>query len=118
MIPWSPLARGKLARSPEAHATKRSETDRFGKMLYDRTAEADGEVLAALDRVAKARKLPHAQVALAWLLGKKGVTAPIIGATKLEHLETAAAAASVKLSPEDVRALEEPYVAHAIAGHG
>ncbi|HEY8073949.1 MAG TPA: aldo/keto reductase, partial [Labilithrix sp.] len=113
MIPWSPLARGKLARPPEAHATKRSETDRFGKMLYDRTAEADGQVLAALARVAKARKLPHAQVALAWLLGKKGVSAPIIGATKLEHLETAAAAASVKLSPEDVRALEEPYVAHA-----
>jgi aryl-alcohol dehydrogenase-like predicted oxidoreductase len=125
MIPWSPLARGRLARAPGggagagagATATKRSETDRFGKMLYGgATAEADERVLAAVDAVARARKLPHAQVALAWLLGRDGVTAPIVGATKMEHLETAAGALGVQLSAEEVRALEAPYAPHPVAG--
>ena len=116
MIPWSPLARGRLARGPEARGTKRSETDRFGKTLYAAMAEADARVIAELDRIAKARALPHAQIALAWLLSKAGVTAPIVGATKLEQLETAAGAIGVQLSNEEVAALEAPYMPHPIAG--
>jgi 1-deoxyxylulose-5-phosphate synthase len=116
MIPWSPLARGRLAREPEAKETKRSETDRFGKTLYSSMAAADQQVIAALDQVAKARKLPHAQVALAWLLQKDGVTAPIVGATRMEHLETTAGAVGVTLSKEEVAVLEAPYVPHPVAG--
>jgi len=116
MIPWSPLARGKLARPPEAGPTRRSETDRFGQVLYSRMADADARVLAALDGLAKSRKLPHAEVALAWLLGKPGVTAPIVGATRMEHLEAAVKALEVKLAPDEVKTLEEPYVPHPIAG--
>ncbi len=116
IVPWSPLARGRLAREPEAKATRRSETDRFAKTLYSSMAEADQRVIDALDQVAKARKLPHAQVALAWLLQKDGVTAPIVGATKMEHLEVAAGAVDVPLSKEEVEALEAPYVPHPIAG--
>jgi 1-deoxyxylulose-5-phosphate synthase len=116
MIPWSPLARGKLARGPQAEATKRSETDRFGRVLYSSLAEADQRVIAELDRTARARKLPHAQLALAWLLQKPGVTAPIVGATKIEQLESAVASLGVELSKEEVTALEAPYVPHPIAG--
>jgi len=116
IIPWSPLARGYLARGPGAKGTKRSETDRFGKTLYSSMAEADQHVIAAVDRLATARGLPHAQIALAWLLQKDGVTAPIVGATKMEHLETAVGALGVQLSKEEVAALEEPYVAHPVAG--
>jgi aryl-alcohol dehydrogenase-like predicted oxidoreductase len=116
LIPWSPLARGHLARGPEAKGTRRSETDRFGKTLYSAMAEADQRVIAALDGLSKARKLPHAQVALAWLLAKDLVTAPIVGATKMEHLETAVGALGVRLSEEEVTALEASYVTHPIAG--
>jgi aryl-alcohol dehydrogenase-like predicted oxidoreductase len=116
MIPWSPLARGRLARGPEAKATKRTETDRFGKALYSPMAEADDRVLAALDQVARTRGLPHAQIALAWLLKKDGVTAPIVGATKMEHLETAVGAVGIELSKDEVAALESPYVPHPVAG--
>jgi aryl-alcohol dehydrogenase-like predicted oxidoreductase len=116
MIPWSPLARGRLARAPEAAGTKRSETDRFAKTLYAAMADADSRVVAALDTIAKARNVPHAQVALAWLLGKDGVTAPIVGATKIAHLESAVAALGVQLSGEERAALEAPYVPHPIAG--
>lgn len=117
MIPWSPLARGKLARPPEAK-TPRTETDQFGKRLYAAMEEADARVISALDAVAKARALPHAQVALAWLLEKDGVTAPIVGATKMAHLEDAVASLAVKLSGEEVRALEAPYAPHPVAGFG
>jgi aryl-alcohol dehydrogenase-like predicted oxidoreductase len=117
IIPWSPLARGVLARGPEAKGTKRSETDRFAKTLYGSTAEADRWVVAEVDRLAKARNLPHAQIALAWLLQKDGVTAPIVGATKIEHLDAAAGAVEVQLSPEAVAALEAPYVPHPVVGH-
>jgi aryl-alcohol dehydrogenase-like predicted oxidoreductase len=118
LIPWSPLARGNLARGPEASGTRRSETDRFGKTLYSAMSEADQRVIAAVDRIAVARKVPHAQVALAWMLGKEGVTAPIVGATKMDHLEVAVGALAVKLSSDEVAALEAPYVPHAVAGHG
>ncbi len=116
LIPWSPLARGHLARAPQAQGTKRSETDRFGKTLYSTMPEADARVLAAVDNLAKMRNLPHAQIALAWILQRDGVTAPIVGATKMEHLETAVAALGVRLSAEEVAALESPYLAHPIAG--
>jgi len=116
LIPWSPLARGRLARGPEAPPTKRSETDRFGKVLYSAMADADRQVLTALENVAAARKLPRVQVALAWLLAKDMVVAPIVGATKMEHLEAAVAALDVRLSDEEAKALEAPYIPHPIAG--
>ena len=118
VIPWSPLARGMLAgnRTREGERlTTRANTDRFGDMLYK--PEIDFEVVERASQVAGARGLPSAQVALAWLLQKPGVTAPIVGATKLEHLEDALAAEQLELSIEEVSALEEPYVPHAIAGH-
>jgi aryl-alcohol dehydrogenase-like predicted oxidoreductase len=116
LIPWSPLARGQLARGPEATATRRSETDRFAKNLYGSTVEHDRAVLNALDKVAKARGLPHAKVALAWLIQNEALAAPIVGATKMEHLETAVAAVEVKLSADEVKTLEAPYVPHPVAG--
>ncbi len=118
LIPWSPLARGYLARPPEAGETKRSKTDRFGKTLYASTADADDRVIRAVDAMASERGLPHAQVALAWLLGRPGVAAPIVGATKLEHLEEAVGALDVELSADEIAALEEHYVPHPIQGHG
>jgi aryl-alcohol dehydrogenase-like predicted oxidoreductase len=110
VIPWSPLARGRLARAPQAEGTRRSETDRFGMALYTAMADADQRVLG--------RGLPHAQVALAWLLHRDGVTAPIVGATRMAHLEAAVAAVDVKLSREEMAALESAYVPHPIAGFG
>jgi aryl-alcohol dehydrogenase-like predicted oxidoreductase len=116
LIPWSPLARGRLARPPGAK-TARTETDAFGSRLYAATAEADERVLAGLDAVAKARALPHAQVALAWLLAKEVVTAPIVGATKLHHLDDAVAALDIELSSDELGTLEAPYLPHPVAGH-
>jgi aryl-alcohol dehydrogenase-like predicted oxidoreductase len=116
-IPWSPLARGRLARGPQEKSTKRSETDRFGSTLYAATAEADQRVLAAVDTLAKARTLSPAHIALAWLLHQDAVTSPIVGATKMTHLETAVEAVGVKLSAEELAALEAAYVPHPIAGH-
>jgi aryl-alcohol dehydrogenase-like predicted oxidoreductase len=118
LIPWSPLGRGYLARAPEAKGTKRLETDRFGRMIYGSMAELDRPVIAAVDALAKARKLPNAQIALAWLVRKDLVVAPIVGATKMEHLETAVGALDVQLSNEEAAALEAPYAAHPVAGHG
>lgn len=115
MIPWSPLARGKLARAPEAK-TARTETDQFGKRLYASMEESDNRVIASLDRVAKAKSVPHAQVALAWLMAKPNVTAPIVGATKMHHLEDAVKALEVKLTNEELAAVEESYVPHPVAG--
>ena len=117
LIPWSPLARGRLARAPDEKATKRSETDRFGSTLYSSMADADQRVLAAVDALAAARGLSHAHIALGWLLQKDAVTAPIVGATKMAHLETAVEALGVKLSPEEVAGLEVAYLPHPIAGH-
>ena len=116
LVPWSPLARGRLARPPEAKGTRRLETDRFGKALYASMAEADKRVLAALDGLAQARHVPHAQIALAWLLQKEGVVAPIFGATRMEHLDAAVAALGVQLTKDEVAALESPYVPHPVAG--
>jgi aryl-alcohol dehydrogenase-like predicted oxidoreductase len=85
-------------------------------MLYSAMDEADNRVLDQVDKLATSRKLPHAQISLAWLLQKEGVTAPIVGATKMEHLESAALALSVELSREEKKALEAAYVPHPVAG--
>jgi aryl-alcohol dehydrogenase-like predicted oxidoreductase len=112
VIPWSPLARGKLARAWVAEATKRSETDGYAKNLYAKTAEADKRVVDRLGELAAARGVPRAQLALAWILTKPAVTAPIVGATKPHHLDDAVAAVSLKLTAEEIAALEEPYTPH------
>jgi aryl-alcohol dehydrogenase-like predicted oxidoreductase len=116
VIPWSPLARGHLTRDWDA-TSARSETDEFGRSLYAGSADADRKVVAALSSVADRLDRPRAQVALAWLLGKSDISAPIVGATKLEQLDDAVAALTLTLSPEDVAELEAPYVPHAIVGH-
>jgi aryl-alcohol dehydrogenase-like predicted oxidoreductase len=117
VIPWSPLARGRLARpSTGAPATERAGADPFAESLYRRSEADDRAVVDRLGEVAAARGLPRAQVALAWLLRKPGVTAPIVGATRPEHLGDAVAALAVKLSDEEMRRLEEPYVPHPVAG--
>jgi aryl-alcohol dehydrogenase-like predicted oxidoreductase len=116
IIPWSPLARGRLARAWKAETTKRSETDRFGNSMYGRTEESDKPVIDRLGEVAAKRGLPRAQIALAWMLGKPFVTAPIVGASKQQHLADAVAALSVRLTPEEVASLEAPYVPHPVLG--
>ena len=118
VIPWSPLARGRLARAWQAETTKRSETDQFGTGLYARTEDADRRVVDRLGQVAERRGVPRAQVALAWLLGRPGITAPIVGASKPHHLQDAVAALSLRLDAGEVAALEEPYVPHAVVGFG
>jgi aryl-alcohol dehydrogenase-like predicted oxidoreductase len=115
VIPWSPLARGRLARAADA-STDRSETDKFGQYLYRKTAEADRAVIDRVGEIAAERGVSRGQVALAWHFAKPGVTAPIVGATKLEQLEDAIAAVDVALSPEDVARLEEPYIPHPVVG--
>ena len=115
VIPWSPLARGKLTRDWN-DTTARSETDAFGKMIYAATAEQDRRVVEAVAQVATGRGLPRAQIALAWLLAKPGITAPIIGATKAEHLSDAFAALAVTLSDDEMGALEASYVPHPVIG--
>jgi aryl-alcohol dehydrogenase-like predicted oxidoreductase len=116
VIPWSPLARGRLARPWQAESTKRYETDQFGKKMYSQTEEADRKVVDQLGRISEQRGVPRAQLALAWLLGKPGITAPIVGATKPNHLHDAVAALSLRLTPEEVAALEEPYTPHPVLG--
>ena len=116
VIPWSPLARGRLARAWQAEHTKRSDTDRFGNTMYSRTEESDRRVVDRLGEVAARRGLPRAQVALAWLLGRPGVTSPIVGATKPGQLADAVAALSVKLTPDEVAELEAPYEPHPVLG--
>lgn len=116
VLPWSPLARGRLARPWQAEMTKRLETDQFGRTMYARTEDADRNVVERLQRLAERRGLAMATVATAWLLGKPGVTSPIIGASKPGHLEDAVRSLEVKLSPEEVLELEEGYVPHPVLG--
>ena len=118
VLPWSPLARGLLAgtRTREgARQTTRAETDSYADELYG--SSEDFDVIDRLGEVAAARGVPSAQVALAWLLHKPGVTAPIVGATKIEHLEDALAAEQLSLRAEEIEQLEEPYVPHRVLGH-
>ena len=114
VIPWSPLARGRLTRDWD-DTTTRSQTDVFGSNLYDPDS-SDRTVVERVTEVAAARGVSRAQVALAWMLSKSFVTAPIIGATKPHHLNDAVAAVDLELSPEEVARLEEPYVPHAVVG--
>jgi aryl-alcohol dehydrogenase-like predicted oxidoreductase len=118
VIPWSPLARGLLAgnRTREGERrTTRSETDAFGDYLYNQPTDFD--VVERVAEVAAERGVPSAQVALAWVLGKPGVTAPIVGATKIGHLIDALAAETLELSDDEVKRLEEPYLPHPVLGH-
>jgi 1-deoxyxylulose-5-phosphate synthase len=115
VIPWSPLARGRLARPWQRESTKRYETDQFGKSLYSHTEETDREVVDRVGQVAERRGVPRAQLALAWLLSKP-FTSPIVGATKPNHLQDAVAALTLRLTPEEIASLEEPYVPHPVLG--
>lgn len=113
VTPYSPLAAGRLTRDL-AEKTYRSETDEIAKFKYDTTADTDRLVVEIVAELAKKRGVPRAQIALAWLLDKEPITAPIIGATKISHLEDGLGALDVKLTPEEISLLEEPYVPHAV----
>lgn len=117
VIPYSPLASGRLTRDPGAERTLRSETDQVQRSKYDATAETDRQVVERVAEIAARHEVPRARIALAWLLQKKPVTAPIIGATKTSHLDDAVGALSVHLTQEEVAYLEEPYVPHPVVGH-
>ena len=115
VIPWSPLARGLLTRKPskERNDTLRAQTDAFGKRLY---SDEDLKIAQRVSDVAEARGLPMAQVALAWMLSKPVITAPIVGATKPHHLDDAVAALFVQLIPDEIHYLEEAYQPHPVIG--
>ncbi len=115
VIPWSPLARGRLTREWD-DKTNRSETDEFGKTLYRQAEDADRKIVEKVAEIAKGHGISRAQVATAWILQKSAVTAPIIGASKAQHLTDAVGSLTVKLSAEDIAALEAPYIPHNVAG--
>jgi len=117
VIPWSPQARGRLTRDWNITST-RSETDESVTRLFGKTVEADARVVDRVATVAAARGISRGQIALAWLLSKPVITAPIVGATKLRHLDDAIASVAVKLSDDEIACLEEPYVPHAVVGFG
>ncbi|MBW4027033.1 aldo/keto reductase [Acidipila rosea] len=117
VLPWSPLARGRLARPwTEEASTGRAQTDEYGKKLYAATAEADRAVIDRLGEISEVRGVSRAQIALAWMLHQPAVTAPIVGATKSHHLDDAIASLALKLTDEEIKLLEAPYVPHAVAG--
>jgi 1-deoxyxylulose-5-phosphate synthase len=116
VTPYSPLASGRLTRD-WSETTHRSETDKVLRSKYEPSADLDRFVVERVALIAEKRGVPRIHIALAWLLQKEPVTAPIIGATKISHLEDALGALSVKLSPEEIAFLEEPYVPHSIVGH-
>ncbi len=116
VIPWSPLARGRLTR-PARESTRRLETDAVGKKLYPAHIAADEAIIDAVAAVADARGASRAQVALAWVLQQNGVTAPIVGASKPQHLDDALAALAIRLHADELRELEAPYLAREISGH-
>ena len=115
LIPWSPIARGKLAR-PWGESTNRTEGDAFGKTLYSATDDANQAINAAVANVAATHGVPMAQVALAWVLQKQPVAAPIVGATKLKHVTDAIAALELTLSAEEIVRLEAPYRPTGVTG--
>ena len=117
VIPYSPLAAGRLTRDWTVESTLRSETDQIAKAKYDSTTDTDRQVVERVAEIAARYGATRTHIALAWLLQKEPVAAPIIGATKISHLEDALGALSIKLTPEDVAYLEEPYVPHRIIGH-
>ncbi len=115
VIPWSPLARGRLTRDWD-ETSERQETDLFGKTLYTAAVESDRQIVQRVADVASKRGVPRAQVALAWVAQKSVVSAPIVGASKPHHLDDAVAALSLKLTPEEIAELEEPYTPHPVVG--
>ncbi|MFD2831221.1 aldo/keto reductase [Corticicoccus populi] len=115
VTPYSPLASGRLTRD-WSETTKRSETDEVQKSKYDTTADTDKVIVERVAEIAGKRNVSRAQISLAWLLHKEPVTAPIIGATKMSHLEDPVAALSIKLTPEEIEYLEAPYVPHPVVG--
>ena len=115
VLPWSPLARGILTGGARNRDTLRSRTDEYARRLYYQ--ECDIEVASRLDEVAANRGAGPAQVALAWLLSRPGVTAPVLGVTDVRHLEEAVAALEIVLDPEEIRRLEECYRPHPVLGH-
>ncbi|RYG72977.1 aldo/keto reductase [Lentibacillus lipolyticus] len=115
VIPYSPLASGRLARD-WSESTYRSKTDQMQKNKYDPTAETDRIIVDRVAELAEKRGVARVQMALAWLLQKETVTAPIVGATKIAHVEDAVGALSVSLTPEEVAYLEEPYIPHPVVG--
>ena len=117
MIPYSPLAAGRLTRDWSADSSLRAQTDQIAVSKYDATAETDRQIVVRVAELAEKYGVPRSQIALAWLLQKEPVTAPIIGATKNSHLDDAVGALAVKLTQEDVAYLEAPYVPHRIVGH-
>jgi aryl-alcohol dehydrogenase-like predicted oxidoreductase len=117
VIPYSPLASGRLTRDWSSETTLRSESDTIAKSKYDGSAETDQRVVERVAETAEKLGVPRVHIALAWLLQKSPVVAPIVGATKIQHLEDAVGALSVKLTAEEVAYLEEPYVPHRIVGH-
>lgn len=117
VTPYSPLASRRLTRDPSSESTLRSETDEIARSKYGATADTDAQVVARVAEIAEKHGVPRVHIALAWLLQKELVTAPIIGTTKITHLEDAVAAQAVTLTQEEVAYLEEPYVPHPIVGH-
>ena len=118
VLPWSPLARGRLARPWENEpGTIRAQSDEFAKTLYVATEDADKKLVDRVTEISKIRNISHAQISLAWLLSKPSITAPIAGATKLNHLEDAVAAVSIKLTSEEIKMLEAPYIPHSLGGY-
>jgi len=115
VIPWSPLARGRLTRDWE-ESSARQEKDVFGGTLYNATEDADRAIVAAVKKIAETRGVPRAQVALAWVAQRPGITAPIVGASKPHHLADAVAALELNLTADEMKALEEAYTPRAIAG--
>ena len=116
LTPYSPLASGRLAR-PWSESTERSESDKIAKRKYGSTEEADRKVVERVAELADKKGVPMVQISLAWLMQKEPVTIPIIGATKLSHLESAVPAVSVELSQEEIEFMEEPYIPHEVVGH-
>ncbi len=116
VIPWSPMARGRLTRDWD-ESTARTETDEYGKTLYAGTGDADRKVVESVAAVAQARGVSRAQVALAWVAQKPGITSPIVGASKPHHLTDAVAALQLKLTDKEIATLEAAYVPHAVTGH-
>ncbi|MBK8031104.1 MAG: aldo/keto reductase [Chloroflexi bacterium] len=117
VIPYSPLASGRLTRDSATESTLRSETDQIAKSKYDKTAQTDQHIIDRVAELADQHGVPRAHIALAWLLQKDPVAAPIVGATKLGHLDTAIGALALKLTADEVAYLEEPYIPHTIVGH-
>lgn len=115
LMPWSPMARGRLTR-PNGQQTERTRTDLSGQSFFENTEEQDGRVIDVVERIAQERGVPMAQVALAWVLGKQGVSSPIVGASKPAHLNDALAALDLHLTAEETARLEAPYVPHAVTG--